>query len=224
MTAPWHRVVEETPRSVVEVLEGDERLLSAGGPAVRVGRFAEGAVSVGVSQRSTHDLEARATAEGLRFARRGSGGSSLLHLPGDVYWSVVLPRGHPRVGRGFVHRYAELGAGWPGFLRARGVVSHWGRPSATREEYCLLSSRGQALCVGARAIGGASQHVTPRALLHHGVVASSLRPELLERVFGLPEGIVASSLTSLEAEGIRLAADDLRALADALQRELGEPS
>lgn len=218
-----HRV-ERTPVRSEEVLRVDEELLSLGAPSVRIGFFAEGAVSLGVSQREVGLIAERARAAELPVVRRSSGGTSLLHLPGDLFWSVVLPRGHPMAGSGYVHRYAGLGSGWVEFLRRRKVSCRWDAPSLRNEEYCLLSSRGRALVVGDRSLGGASQHVTHRALLHHGVVPATLRPDLLHAIFGLPAETIAHGLTSLQGEGVSVEVNDLPELADAIERGLGEPS
>lgn len=216
--------IEHEPCTAADVLRGDEARLAEGQLAVRVGLFSNAAVSVGVSQRDVGELEGRAEREGLEVVRRSSGGTSLLHLPGDVFWSVVLPRDHPMAGAGFVHHYAGLGSGWVEFLRRRRVEARWERPSVRAEEYCLLASRGQALLVGARSLGGASQHVTRQALLHHGVVPKTLRPDLLDRLFGLSPLVVAQGLTSLGSERVSLEENDLSELASTLARGLSEPS
>lgn len=213
-------VVEERPIPAEEVLRGDERLLELGRPTVRVGRFAEAAVSRGVGQRREDATSQRARELGLPVVRRGSGGSSLLHLPGDLFWSLLLQRDHPLAGRGYVRRYAELGEGWRTFLRRKGLpTASWVDPPACNEGYCLLSSRGRVLAVQGRVLGGASQHVTSRALLHHGCVSASLDRRRLAEVFDLHDEERAR-LTSLRDEGVPAEAVDLRELASDLERAL----
>ena len=212
--------VERVPLRAGEVVEGDETLLARGRPVVRVGTFGETAVSVGVSTPAHAPVIDRARVRGLPVVRRGSGGTGLLHLPGDVFWSVVLPRQHPALVSGFVHRYAELGAGWPTQLAERGVPASWDPALARSRTYCLLGERGSVLAVGGRALGGASQHATARALLHHGVVAASLDPRALGELFDLEGPLVAGSLTSLRQEGVDLRPRDLPLLAERLASAL----
>ncbi|MCI4360519.1 MAG: hypothetical protein L3J91_02345, partial [Thermoplasmata archaeon] len=66
---------------------------------------------------------------------------------------------------------------------------------------CLLGHRGRTLTVGGRAIGGAAQHLTGNALLHHGVLARTLDRPLVRRIFALPEAVAEEHLTSLEELG-----------------------
>lgn len=212
--------VDEQGASAAQILEDGEALLRAGELSVRVGVFSQAAVSVGVAQKEVGALEARASAQGLPFVRRSSGGSSLLHLPGDLYWTLVIPRAHPAARPGFVHRYAELGAGWVDFLSKRRTGFSWACPSGTFEPYCLLSSRGLVLARQGRAVGGASQHVTREALLHHGTVQSTLDPARLSELFGVPAPVASERLTSLEAEGLEVGRSALPGLAEALAHAL----
>ena len=204
-------IVEERPQSAREVLERDEALLAEGRPTVRVGLFGETAVSLGIAQRDESALEGRARSLGYPIVRRRSGGSALLHRPGDIFWSLVLDRDHPLVGRGFVHRYSELGEGWRRFLGRKGLDAAWDCPPALNETYCLLSQRGQVLTARGGVLGGASQHVTSRTLLHHGVVACSLDAQRLVELFGLGEE--RKRLTSLSDLGATPSNDELRTLA-----------
>lgn len=205
-----------------EVLEGDERSLQETTAQVRVGLFGEAGVSFGVADHPDARVLRRIEELGWRWQRRSTGGTALLHLPGDIFWSVVLPRTHPLASRGFVHRYAELGAGWVNFLSSRSRRSEWGPAPGTSERYCLLSSRGQVLYVEGKVLGGASQHATAHALLHHGFTAGSLRPEMLRELFELGAREVGQ-LTSLEDLGVRLREKDLNALARELAHRLDNP-
>ncbi|MDE1821344.1 MAG: lipoate--protein ligase family protein [Euryarchaeota archaeon] len=212
-------LLEERPRSGEEVISGDEELLRQGSPVVRVGRFREPVVSVGVSQKGREPFVDRAAEAGLPVVRRVSGGGPLLHGPGDLFWSLVLPRAHSLAGAGFVRNYARLGAGWTTFLATHGISAGWASPPAANEGYCLLSSRGEVLASGGKVLGGASQHVTHRALLHHGCVSRTLDRELLSRIFGLQREELAR-LTSLEELGGACGPAELSALAQHLARGL----
>ncbi|MDE1838029.1 MAG: lipoate--protein ligase family protein [Euryarchaeota archaeon] len=212
-------LLEERPRSGEEVISGDEELLRRGSPVVRVGRFREPVVSVGVSQKGSEPFVDRAAEAGLPVVRRVSGGGPLLHGPGDLFWSLVLPRAHSLAGAGFVRNYARLGAGWTTFLATHGISAGWTSPPASNEGYCLLSSRGEVLASDGRVLGGASQHVTQRALLHHGVVNCALDRDLLSRIFGLQREELAL-LTSLEELGVPSDLVQLRTVARHLTRAL----
>lgn len=164
-------------------LDRDEALLREGGPAVRVAILADRTVSVGVAQRPPDPIFGRAQSRGLPLVRRGSGGTGLLHLPGDLVWSVVLPRGHPLVGDDFACAYPRLGQGVVDALRSAGVAGTWSDPLGLSDRFCLLGARGSVLTVGGKAVGGAAQHLTRSALLHQGMLAMSVDRVLLADLF-----------------------------------------
>ncbi len=199
-------------------LARDEELLAAGRPAARVARFSAPAVSLGVADDEQGPVARRARGLGLPVLRRRSGGTGLLHLPGDVVWSVVVPRSDPGAARGLTRAYDALGAGVVDGLRELGVRAAWSPPVGASATYCLLSDRGRVLTVDGRVLGGAAQHLTSRALLHHGVLTARLDPGLLGEIFGVPRSTIADRLTALEGHGLGgsgagLAAAVLRALA-----------
>src|SRR5208282_5648586 len=109
----------------------------------------------------------RAAGARIPAVRRTTGGSGLLHAPGDLAWSIVLPRADPRVGKDYVHAYPRLGAGVVDFLSERGVAAKWVDPPGTDPDYCLLSARGSVLALEGKVLGGAAQHLAGGALLHH---------------------------------------------------------
>lgn len=200
----------------------DDRLLRGGSAAFRVAVLREPAVSFGVGIRSGSAFLARAEEEGLRTVRRSTGGSGLLHLPGDLLWSVVLPRSDPRVGHDFLSAYARFGRGVVRFLEREGLASTWGPAPGLADDYCTLSGRGQVLSVGGRIVGGAAQHLTARALLHQGTLSVGLDRPAIDRLFGLRPPSPSPRLGSLRELGRnappgRLAVD----LAAAIARDLG---
>jgi len=190
----------------------DERLLRIGRPAVRVTVLSNRAVSYGVGVRPGALFLERARASGLALARRTSGGSGVLHEPGDLAWSVVLPRSHPDVGVDYVHAYPRLGAGVVRFLRRHHLDGTWSAPPDVSTDCCVLSGRGQVLTVSDRILGGAAQHVTRTALLHQGMVSSAVDREAVGRLFAIevPSALVrlagTRELGVLEAP-VRLAAE-----------------
>jgi lipoate-protein ligase A len=182
-------------------VDHDEAILASGQPAARVGVLIDVSVSLGVAQADGVASAATARRLGLPVVRRTSGGTGLLHMDGDLTWSVVLPRHHPLLPRDFVHAYDTLGAGAVAFLAELGIESEWSLPFGIVDDFCLLGPRGQVLTVDSHAIGGAAQHVTRHALLHQGMISYRLDGDLLRRVFDLDDRLVSRYLTSLRDLG-----------------------
>ena len=181
-----------------EYTRTDEELLREGQWAARTAILTSSALSVGVSQRDEARCIVRARQLGIPVIRRSTGGLGLWHAPGDVVWSLVLPRSDPRVGDDFSKAYARLGAGVVHCLASRSVAAVWQAPSGPPGEYCLLSGAGAILSVDGRALGGAAQHLTRHALLHHGVLPYRLDPRRLSELFDLSPELIDRSLTSLD--------------------------
>ena len=194
---PWGEGVEGA-----ENLEIDERLLSSASWACRAAYLLAPVVSLGVAQARDDPVIDRARSLGIAVVRRRSGGSGLLHGRGDLVWSIVVPRGEPFAGRDFPSTYTRLGEGVVGWLYDLGVTAEWSAPLGLSDRFCLLGSRGYVLTVRGRAIGGAAQHVTRDALLHHGTVALRAQRDLLGRLFDLEAGLLERYVTSLEDEGV----------------------
>jgi lipoate-protein ligase A len=208
-------------RACAEILRDDERALRAAAPRVRVSVVADAALSCGVGVRGAPEYVARARSTGLALVRRSSGGTGVVHAPGDLVWSVVLPRSDPRVGRDFNRAYARLGRGLVRFLEANGVAGSWTAPPGVSDGCCVLGHRGEVLAVGARVLGGAAQHVTRDALLHQGMVPLAVDRALARRLFAL-DPADADRLVGLGDLGIVGDPEALAArLADALVSGLG---
>jgi lipoate-protein ligase A len=209
--------------TVPEGIARDEEALSKGEIHVQVARCKTLTLSLGVSQ-SLESREARRAREmGVPVFKRTSGGTGLLHCPGDIFWSVVLPRDSQWVGRDFIHRYSHFGAGWVDFLSRRRLTASWIKAPDGFPSYCLFSGRGEVLATGGRVLGGASQHVTSKALLHHGTVACTLDSVVIEEVFGMPKELT-KGLSSLEDEGVKVDEGDLGELAQCLYEAMaGRP-
>ncbi len=200
----------------------DERMLQSAGPALRVTVLTDRALSYGVGVRPDAPFVERARRLGLAPIGRSSGGSGVLHAPGDLAWSVVLPRSHSAVGRDYARAYGRLGAGAVRFLGRHRLSGAWTTPPDLSADCCVLSGRGRVLSVGGRILGGAAQHVTPRALLHHGMIFRSLDRELLGRLFEFPDPTASARLVGLDELGVHDPAAGLaRELADELAPLLG---
>ena len=195
----------------------DEQLLRSGEPMLRVAVFDAPSLSLGVNQPDSHPTAVRARKLGLPVVRRGSGGTGILHLPGDLAWALVLPRSDPTVGADFVRAYDRLGAGCVRFLAGHRLPSQWTEAPSLSEVFCLLGSRGKVLTVRDQVIGGAAQHLTRRALLHHGVVMYRPSRSLLTELFDLDPRTVDTRLTGLVDElGHRSPAELGRSLLSAM--------
>ena len=166
------------------------------------------AVSYGVGVPNATPYLIRAARAGIPTVRRTTGGTGLLHAPGDLAWSVVLPRADPRVGSDFVRAYPRLGEGVVRFLAERGVVGQWVDPPGTDPEYCLLSARGSVLKHAGKVLGGAAQHLAGGTLLHHGILPLEIDRPLLRKLFGLSASAVGR-LTSLRELGVEGAPEQL---------------
>jgi lipoate-protein ligase A len=193
--AEQSRVLEMTPE---EYTRSDEELLRAACPAFRVAILSGNALSVGVSQRENAPCIVRARRLGIPVVRRSTGGLGLWHAPGDLVWSRILSRADSRVGNDFSRAFPRLGAPIVQFLHGLGIRATWEPPLGSPGEYCLLSGRGAVLTTGGVALGGAAQHLTREALLHHGVLPYHLDPPRLQDLFDLRPDVVNQQLCSLD--------------------------
>lgn len=191
-----------------ENIRTDEAILRRAVPAVRAAVLIDRAVSYGVGVHAEAPFLVRAAKDKVPTIRRTTGGTGLLHAPGDLAWSIVLPRADPRVGNDYVRAYPRLGKGVVRFLAERGVATKWVDPPGTDPEYCLLSARGSVLKHEEKVLGGAAQHLAGGALLHHGIVPLELDRTLLRRLFGLSPGAL-ERLTSLRELGVEGAPEEL---------------
>ena len=184
-----------------ENLRRDEAMLRGGGPGARVAVLADRAISIGVTVLDSSAVVRRARAAGWSILRRGSGGTAVLHAPGDLAWSIVLPRSDPRVGRDYARHYDRLGAAVRRCLAEEGVATEWGPPPDRSAEYCLLGPRGSVLRADGRVLGGAAQHVSGTALLHHGILLRRVEVGPLRQIFDLGNREL-NELTGLDALGV----------------------
>jgi lipoate-protein ligase A len=197
----WSVRVE--PRAALEnTLRAQEALLRVGVPAVHVAGVRDAAVSYGAGVSEDAPYLARARVRGTPAIRRSSGGTGVLHLPGDLAWAVVLPRSDPRVGRDFVHAYARLGAGWVDLLARYGVEAEWTPAPGLSDEYCPLGRRGSVLSVQGRVVGAAAQHLSGGALLHQGTVSLAVDRALTRELFPSLEERATNRLAGVRELGL----------------------
>ena len=203
----------------LENLRRDEEVLAAGVRRARVATLHGPVVSLGVSQPSGAPAAQRARALGIPVVRRRSGGTGLLHQEGDIVWAIVLPRSDPRVGRDYARAYARLGASVVQAFSDVGLPGRWTEALGVSDEYCLLAPRGQVLTVHGRVVGGAAQHATSVALLHHGTINVTVDRERLAMLFDLRPDALGERIVGLqELLGVRGPTE----LEGAIARRLGE--
>jgi lipoate-protein ligase A len=188
--------------TAAENIAADDRALRAGRPAYRVGVIADRTVSYGVGVQADAPFVLRCEAEGVPAHRRSSGGTGFLHQPGDLVWSVILPRNDPRVGRDFLRSFARFGAGASSFLSGRGVPVHWVPAPGVLHDYCPLSDRGEVPEGRGRILGGAAQHLSGATLLHQGTFSLTVDRPLLDRLFDPASSGASQRLGSLREMGI----------------------
>ena len=202
-----------------EFVAGDDALLDGPAGTVRVASLRVRCLSYGVGVPSTAPYVSRATAEGIPTVPRRSGGTGLLHEPGDLAWSVVVDRGDSRLAGGFTTAYTRLGRGVVRWLADRGLDAAWRPAPGIAPAYCTLSGRGWVLEADGAIVGGAAQHAARGRLLHHGTISRRVDRATIDRLFGLPTPGPTARLGELGALG---AADEglLRELAGAIGRDL----
>ena len=194
--------------SALENETADAERLRQGETAVRTAVLTDRVLSVGAGVRPGDPMLRRASALGIPVVRRSSGGTGVLHAPGDVAWAVVLPRGDRRRGPNLSAAYERLGRGPAELYRSRGIPAAWLPAPGRSESCCFLGSRGKSLTVGPRVVGGAAQHLTGRALLHHGVLPRSVDRTAHSALFGLT-GEDLSRLAGTDDLGIDAPAEEL---------------
>jgi lipoate-protein ligase A len=202
-------------------LEAHEALLRRAVPAFRVGVLDRPALSYGVGVPEEAAYAVRARRAGVATFPRTSGGSGVLHAPGDLVWALVLPRSDPRVGRDFARAYGRLGRAIVAGLEGAGVPTRWLPAPGLSESYCPLSSRGEVLVASSGIVGGAAQHATGSALLHQGFVAWEVDRAAVDRLFDLPPGGPSARLGGVEPVVPGLTPERLAgAVAEALAHEV----
>ncbi|MGP8071522.1 MAG: biotin/lipoate A/B protein ligase family protein [Thermoplasmata archaeon] len=189
-------------RKFTEFRDLHEGMLRAGAPRVNVGVVRDLAVSYGVAEAEGAPYLVRARADGVTTVRRSSGGSGIVHAPGDLVWAVVLPRSDPRVGRDFVRAYDRFGRGLVSFLADRGLEGRWVHAPGLSTEYCPLSERGFVLEVDGKVLAAAAQHLTGSALLHHGTLARAVDRARIARWFSFATPNAVDRLATLTDLGI----------------------
>ncbi|MGI0055702.1 MAG: lipoate--protein ligase family protein [Thermoplasmata archaeon] len=207
---------EATP--VGEVLREEALHLAAGRTWARVVPLSDASLSIGVAVRPEDPLLERARAAGVAIVRRSTGGTGVLHSAGDLAWSIVLPRGDPRIGPTLMGAYARLGEGPVAWLGHHGLSARWEVAPATSVGCCMLSARGRVLAIGDRVVGGAAQHRTGTTLLHHGVVPRTIDRSLARSIFDFERPTALDALVGTDDLGLDVPAERLAAELDAALR------
>lgn len=181
-----------------EYLRRDVELLASARPTARAAILVDTSISIGVAVRVPPSLTEVSERQGWPILRRSTGGTGLLHRPGDLLWSLILPSEDPRVDRGFVRSYGRFGAPIVEALQWAGVDAGWAAALGLSDRFCLFGGRGEVLAVGDRALGGAAQHRTRDGLLHHGAVGAEVDRTALQALFDVPAQLLSERLTAYE--------------------------
>jgi lipoate-protein ligase A len=211
-----------------EQIAADEKRLRAGGAGVSLALLTAPCLSLGVAQPTELPVARRARNVGLSVVRRSTGGTSVLCGEGDIAWSIILPRADPRVGRDFTHAYARFGGPITETLARTIGPTDWSPAPGLLEEVCILSSRGQVVRTPRGILGGAAQHRTGVALLHHGILHARPNRELLRELWPEVPSATFDEVAGLEDHvGFRgvepLAHDLLRALRGSFGVQSADP-
>ncbi|MHB1434867.1 MAG: lipoyl protein ligase domain-containing protein [Thermoplasmata archaeon] len=202
-------------------VERDEELLRAGRPSVRAEILTDRSLSIGVQTGPIGSCLAAARRLGIEVTRRRSGGTGVLTLPGDIAWTMVLPRSDPRLGRDFLRAYDRWGAPVVELLESRGLHARWGPPPGRSKSLCPLGSGGQVLWNKGRVVGAAAQHLAGGALLHHGLLFWTHRIDLAQTLWPEDAAAIGELLGSLgPPEPMRSAEDWAIVLQEILERWL----
>jgi len=156
--------------SSADQIEYDAKMLAQALPFTRAVVLDDTSLSLGVQPGPLDTLAAAAERLRVPLRQRGTGGTGVLALPGDIVWTIVLPRSDPRVGRDYLRAYDRFGSCVVELLAAHGLTAAWGAPPGRSKSLCPLGAGGMVLWREGRVVGAAAQHLTGRALLHHGIV------------------------------------------------------
>ncbi len=190
--------------SLERFFEVEEAVLRRGVRGAHVATVLDGpVVSVGVAVPTGSRFPTESRSAGVPVVRRQTGGTALLHGSGDLLWSIVLPRSDPKVGRDFARAYDRLGAPVVTFLRSEGLDAEWVASPGVSDEYCTLGLRGKVLSAQGRILGGAAQHATSAAVLHHGAISWTVDRPALGRLFCDRGEELAGRLAGLAELGLR---------------------
>ena len=216
----WMDEDDGSPIDAEENERRDEASLRRASVSWRAATVAARSLSIGIGVPATTAWVDVARRRGIPIVRRRTGGTGVLHLAGDLVWSIVLPREDPRVGRDYAHAYARLGAGATRFLTELGLEARWMAAPSLSRSCCTLGERGCVLTARDRVVGGAAQHLTRTALLHHGTISVMVDRPLVRSLFDLSSPSDADRLAGIAELGVGLSGARLVArLSESLRAE-----
>jgi len=146
------------------VAEGESR------PTLRFYGWQPPCLSIGYSQSMQGEVDiGRCRESGIDFARRPTGGRSILHA-NELTYSVVAPQAEPRVAGGVIESYRRLSAGLVAGLRALAVdASQALSPSSpAKSAACFDAPSNYEITVGGKKLVGSAQMRKKRVVLQHG--------------------------------------------------------
>ncbi len=171
----------DPPQSGARNMERDLELLAeAERPTLRLYDWSRPTLSLGYHQRQDWvDLEL-CQRQGVEVVRRPTGGRALLHLPGEITYSVVLPRlgavGVRPAFQAIVNLLARSleRLGLPVSTASQGHI-----PSSASHPSCMaVTAPGEIIARGRKLVGSAQVRRYGN-LLQHGSLVRAYQPELL---------------------------------------------
>ncbi len=201
----------------------DARLLEAVGagapPVLRFYRWARPTISLGYAQDAAAAVDAAAAERlGVDVVRRPTGGKAVVH-DDELTYAVVVPAG---LLPGDVRRsYALLAEGLVSGLRALGVDArcHDGSEPPGASALCFVAPSWHEITLDGRKLVGSAQCRRGGAVLQHGAIPFSWRPERWWAALRHPPGETPATFLARAAS---LEATAAPARVNALVRELGQ--
>lgn len=173
-------------------------------------------------------------AEGVRLAKRPTGGGILFHIT-DLAFSFLLPATHPAYSENTLENYRLVNE------IAREAVNRFlentlsidllqkeEKPVASScERFCMAKPTRYDLIIQGRKVGGAAQRRTKKGFLHQGTLSLGRLPESFLKKVLLPGNELleeATSKVTFPLLGESWTQNDLQAAKEFLKRHLSEVS
>ncbi|HET90064.1 MAG TPA: lipoate--protein ligase family protein [Chloroflexi bacterium] len=155
----------------------DEAILRAVGaelspPTLRLYAWAPPCLSLGRAQQAADVNREELEAAGFDLVRRPTGGKAILHAD-ELTYSVVAPRGEPRVAGDIVESYRILSTGLVRGLERLGIAGIVADRQAVRQgdgPVCFEVASDYEITVGGRKLVGSAQMRAQGIVLQHGAL------------------------------------------------------
>ena len=199
-------------------------------PTLRLYRWARATLSLGHAQLPGRAADQDALARlGIPWVRRPTGGRALLHLPDELTYAFVAPRGLITGVRAAYFRVMKaIGGALSGFVRLDPMPEgSLPRDTAAPRLPCYAVATGHEISAGGRKLVAGAQRWRRGALLQHGSIPWTVDRALTNAVVGLPPespigAVGLSELPRLEGQSGPPSVEVVAgALGDSFHREFG---